>query len=178
MNKSVILILVISAFLGVSCSDKNSEKRIAALEDRIKELEGKPTGTNTAPEVVTPEAKPLDVKPNGPLPVISFQSTEFNFGTINEGDIVEHTYSFTNTGDAPLVIESAVGSCGCTVPEWSKTPIKVGATGFIKAKFDSNGKQNLQNKTVTVTANTWPKSTVLTFTAMVTPKNSGAGPVK
>ena len=92
---------------------------------------------------------------------------DHDFGTINEGDIVEHTYSFKNTGAAPLIIQSAQGSCGCTVPDWSKEPIPVGGTGFVKAKFDTNGKTNAQNKTVTVTANTWPKQTVLRFKAMV-----------
>jgi hypothetical protein len=91
---------------------------------------------------------------------------------------VEYTYSFKNTGAAPLIIQSAQGSCGCTVPDWTKEPIAVGATGFVKAKFDSSGKPNIQNKTVTVTANTWPKQTVLRFKAMVTPKSAADGPVK
>jgi hypothetical protein len=102
---------------------------------------------------------------------MDFTSMDHDFGTINEGDVVEHTYKFKNTGAAPLIIQSAQGSCGCTVPEWSKEPIPVGGTGFVKAKFDSNGKQNAQNKTVTVTANTFPKQTVLRFKAMVTPKS-------
>ncbi|HEX6890369.1 MAG TPA: DUF1573 domain-containing protein, partial [Chryseolinea sp.] len=76
------------------------------------------------------------------------------------------------------IIQSAQGSCGCTVPDWTKEPIPVGGTGFVKAKFDSNGKPNIQNKTVTVTANTWPKQTVLRFKAMVTPKSAVDGPVK
>ncbi|HOO09444.1 MAG TPA: DUF1573 domain-containing protein, partial [Cyclobacteriaceae bacterium] len=88
-------------------------------------------------------------------------------------------YSFKNTGEAPLIIQNAQPSCGCTVPEWSKEPIPVGGTGFIKAEFDSNGKPNIQNKTITVTANTWPKVTTLRFKAMVTPKPTGAnGPTR
>ena len=93
--------------------------------------------------------------------------------------MVEHTYSFKNTDEAPLIIQSAQPSCGCTVPDWSKDPIPVGGTGFVKAKFDTNGKPNAQNKTITVTANTWPKQTVLRFKAMVLPKaNATEGPVK
>jgi hypothetical protein len=109
---------------------------------------------------------------------MEFTNTDHDFGTINEGDVVEYTYAFKNTGAAPLIIQSAQGSCGCTVPDWTKEPIPVGATGFVKAKFDSNGKTNIQNKTVTVTANTWPKQTVLRFKAMVTPKSTADGPVK
>ena len=69
----------------------------------------------------------------------------------------------------------ATSSRDVSTSDWTKTPIPVGGTGFVKAKFDSNGKPNIQNKTVTVTANTWPKQTVLRFKAMVTPKADGAG---
>jgi hypothetical protein len=66
------------------------------------------------------------------------------------------------------------------VPEWSKEPIQPGKEGFVKAEFDSKGKPNAQNKTITVTANTWPKQTTLRFKAMVLPNPlAGAnGPVK
>jgi hypothetical protein len=166
--------------VAMSCNDRNAEKKIAELESRLKDLEGKKTAGTTTPEPSAPVAQPLqDQKPEGPLPVFQFATTDHDFGTINEGQVVEYTYSFKNTGDAPLIIQSAQGSCGCTVPEWSKEPVPVGGTGFVKAKFDSNGKPNIQNKTVTVTANTWPKQTVLRFKAMVTPKaNGAAGPVR
>jgi hypothetical protein len=107
---------------------------------------------------------------------MDFETTEHDFGTIKEGDVVEYTYAIKNTGEAPLIIQSAQPSCGCTVPDFSKDPIPAGGTGYVKAKFDSNGKQNIQNKTITVTANTWPKQTVLRFKAMVTPKAGSAGP--
>ena len=105
---------------------------------------------------------------------------DHDFGTIKEGQVVEHTYSFKNTGEAPLIIQSAQGSCGCTVPDWSKDPIPVGGTGYVKAKFDSKGFSNIQNKTVTVTANTWPKQTVLRFKAMVQKTDAvpSGGPVR
>lgn len=171
----MLVIVVLTAF--AACNDRNAEKKIAELESRLKELEGKKSpGINT-----TPASQPLqDEKPEGPLPAFTFNTTDHDFGTINEGQVVEYTYQFKNTGQAPLIIQNAQGSCGCTVPEWSKEPIPVGGTGFVKAKFDSNGKPNIQNKTVTVTANTWPKQTVLRFKAMVTPKADAAndGPVK
>lgn len=169
-------VLFFAVFLVVaSCNDRNAEKRIAELESRLKELEGKKTNTSTPSPAVTPAT---EEKPEGPIPVMSFQKTEHDFGTINEGQVVEYTYAFKNTGEAPLIIQGAQGSCGCTVPDWTKEPIPVGGTGFVKAKFDSNGKPNVQNKTVTVTANTWPKQTVLRFKAMVTPKADAQGPVK
>lgn len=163
----IMLLLSLSLVVMVSCRDKDAEKRIAQLESRIAELEGKGPGVaTTAPQHT---AAVPETKPEGPLPTMQFATLEHDFGTISEGDVVEYTYKFKNTGDAPLIIQNAQGSCGCTVPNWSKEPIPVGGEGFVTAKFDSKGKPNIQNKTVTVTANTWPKQTVLRFKAMVTP---------
>ena len=171
--KSMMLLALVVVLAG-ACRDRESQKKIAQLEARLAEVEGKSASTSPAPGVPaapSPVAvQPTEQKPDGPTATMDFASIDHDFGTINEGDVVEHTYKFKNTGEAPLVIQSAQGSCGCTVPEWTKEPIPVGGTGFVKAKFDSNGKANAQNKTVTVTANTWPKQTVLRFKAMVTPK--------
>lgn len=179
--KSLLVLALAIPF--TSCKDKDAEKRIAELESRLADLEGKKgsTGTST-PANVTPVTQPVsEEKPEGPLPAAKFEKIEHDFGTINEGQVVEYTYTFTNTGEAPLIIQNAQPSCGCTAPDWSKDPIPVGGKGFVKAKFDSNGKPNIQNKTITVTANTWPKQTVLRFKAMVTPKANATpseGPVK
>ena len=169
-----LFIATLLAVVSMSCKDRDAEKKIAQLESRLAELEGKKSPAATP----TPATPAPEEKPEGPLPVMEFSNTDHDFGTINEGDVVEYTYSFKNTGAAPLIIQGAQGSCGCTVPEWSKDPIPVGGTGFVKAQFNSSGKPNIQNKTVTVTANTWPKQTVLRFKAMVTPKSTADGPVK
>ncbi len=172
MKAKLILLIVVAAF--TACNDKDAEKKIAALEARLSELEGgKKTGPTLSQSPATPE-----VKPEGPLPAIAFETTDHDFGTINEGEKVTYTYKLKNTGDAPLIIQDAKPSCGCTVPEWTKIPIPVGGEGFVKAEFDSKGKPNVQNKTITVTANTWPKQTTLKFKAMVTPQAGGTGPVK
>jgi hypothetical protein len=182
MKTMWIKVLMISAFAAAftSCKDRNQEKKIAELESRLAELEGKKAvGTSTS--APTPATQPIkEEKPDGPLPKFEFATMDHDFGTIKEGDVVEYTYSFKNTGEAPLIIQGAQGSCGCTVPDWTKQPIAPGATGYVKAKFDSKGKTNIQNKTVTVTANTWPKQTVLRFKAMVTPtpEAPSQGPVK
>jgi hypothetical protein len=178
-----LLILGLIAIVAAGCNN-NAEKRIAELESRLADVEAKKKEEGKASPTIPVEATPgvangAEQKPDGPLPVLQFQTTEHDFGTIKEGDVVEHTYSFKNVGEAPLIIQGAQGSCGCTVPDWSKDPIPAGGTGFVKAKFDSNGKQNVQSKTVTVTANTFPKQTVLKFKAMVTPKPTGdQGPLK
>lgn len=162
----------------MSCRDRASEKRIAELESRLAQIE---SNKNVASSAVTPTATPVatpETKPEGPLPVIAFETTDHDFGTINEGQKVTYTYKVKNTGEAPLIIQSAQPSCGCTVPTFSKEPIPVGGTGFVTAEFDSSGKPGINNKTITVTANTWPKVTTLRFKAMVTPQAQSQGPLK
>jgi len=162
-------------FLG-ACKDKAAEKRIAELESRLAQLEGgKSTATPTQTAPATPAA---EQKPEGPLPIMAFEKVEHDFGTIAEGPKVTYTYKLKNTGLAPLIIQSAQPSCGCTVPKWSQEPIPVGGTGFVTAEFDTNGKPGVNNKTITVTANTWPKTMQLSFKAMVTPKTELNGPTK
>jgi len=109
----------------------------------------------------------------------AFSETEWDFGTIEEGEVVSHTFEFKNTGETPLVIQSARGSCGCTVPDYPRDPIGVDETGEIEVKFNSAGRPNVQNKTVSITANTNPKITVLKIRALVNPKIEQAlGPVR
>jgi|LakMenEpi03Aug12_release.lakeMendotaPanAssembly.Ray.scaffolds.fasta_scaffold615282_1 hypothetical protein len=100
---------------------------------------------------------------------IVFEEKDFDFGTVNEGDVVEHTFRFTNTGKIPLTILKCRSSCGCTVPEWPEEPIPPGGTGEIKAKFDTEGKIKEQKKTITVTANTYPNETKIMLKGMVNP---------
>lgn len=170
------MVLALAAVF-TSCNNRNSEKKIAELEARLAELEGKKTLAPTpAP---TPASQAVtDAKPEGPLPKFEFEKTEHDFGTLTEGQVVEYTYKFKNVGEAPLIIQAAQGSCGCTASDWTKEPIPVGGSGFITAKFDSKGQTNIQNKSVTVTANTWPKQTMLRFKAMVTPGSAASGPVR
>lgn len=89
--------------------------------------------------------------------------------------MVEHEFTFTNTGKAPLVVTNAKGSCGCTVPTWSKEPIAPGAEGKMLVKFNSNGKPNQQVKTVNITANTEAGKELIKIKAFVTPKKKAAG---
>lgn len=98
-------------------------------------------------------------EPSGPITTVEFAETEFDFGQIEQGEYVTHVYTFTNTGEAPLTIFSAKGSCGCTVPKWPQDPIFPGETASITVQFDSKGKMGLQNKRVVIIANTNPQQT-------------------
>ena len=87
-------------------------------------------------------------------PTMDFIDTLHNFGTIHEKEIVEYDFVFTNNGKSPLIINSATGSCGCTIPNYSREPIPPGKTDTMKVTFNSAGKAGHQEKAVTIHANT------------------------
>lgn len=87
------------------------------------------------------------------MPVMTFEKTEHNFGTIESGTPVEVEFTFTNTGNAPLVITDAKSTCGCTVPEKPTEPVMPGEEGLIKVNYNGSGAGKV-TKYVTITANT------------------------
>ena len=109
--------------------------------------------------------------PTGPTTAMSFDDNVFNFGTVTEGEKVKHTYAFKNTGSEPLILSNAVGSCGCTVPEWPREPIAPGASGEVTVQFNSQGKPGERDQKVTITANTVPAQTFLSLQGTVESKS-------
>lgn len=104
----------------------------------------------------------MPAAPTGPTTSIEYEKEgRFDFGTVDEGDIVKHVFKFKNIGTEPLVISNCKGSCGCTVPTWPKEPVPPGASAEINVEFNSKGKVGSQSKRVTVTANTNPTETFL-----------------
>lgn len=101
------------------------------------------------------------------LPVMTFEQDMFDFGDIKQDDVVTHNFKFTNTGKSDLIITNARASCGCTVPEYPKEPVKPGESGIIKVTFNSHNKKDAINKTVTVTANTYPSENKLQIKGIV-----------
>jgi hypothetical protein len=141
--KSVGLIVFAALALG-SCKK----------EPQIKEEfqnQGAVSKQILAPEVTE---QPTVVDPNAKMAVMHFSKLEHDFGTINPDDVVETTFTFTNNGEANLVISKAAGSCGCTVPDYPKEPIAPGQKATVKVSFNPKGKMGMQNKTVTLTTNT------------------------
>lgn len=108
------------------------------------------THTATSPATTTPPAATVK---SADSPVMKFEKEEYSFGTIKQGEKVEYSFEFINNGKEPLIISEAHGSCGCTVPEWPKQPLKKGEKGLIKVTFNSAGKQGMQDKTITITSN-------------------------
>ena len=102
---------------------------------------------------------------------ITFDRVFHDFGMVSEGEIVKTIFKFTNTSENDLYIVDAMGSCGCTVPKYPKNvPIKPGGTGEIEVNFDTNGRPDLQQKMVKVSANTPTGGQLLRIQAFVEPK--------
>ena len=114
----------------------------------------------------------------GKLPKVQLDKEIHDFGTIAEGAIVETEFIVTNTGEGDLIISDAKGSCGCTVPQPPKDPIKPGASAPIKVSFDSKGKPGAQEKTVTITTNTEASQQTFKIKANVTPMAGKPAPTK
>jgi len=145
MKKFYILSLLSLIFL-VSCKD-NAASKIKS-DNLVK-------------------AKQRDAVIATEVPIMTFDRREYDFGNIKDGDIVETVFNFENTGKMDLVITNASASCGCTIPEWPKHPIKPGEKASIKVKFNSRGKRNKQSKTVTLITNTKNGRELLVIKAMV-----------
>jgi len=158
IKKIFFLCAVGTLVLAGSCKKQDAAAENMATPNQEQTAEQVPM-----PETATPPA-------DGKYPVVEFEKTEHDFGTINQGDKVVYTFNFKNTGAADLLIANAVGSCGCTVPEYPKEAIKPGESGKMKVSFNSEGKSGQQQKTVTITANTASGKETLTIKAAITPK--------
>ncbi len=133
MNMKTITSVLVIALVLTSCKDK-----------AVESIE-----TTTETSVVT-EAQ----TPSTQLPVMTFDKTTHDFGTIKEGEAQQTVFTFTNTGSAPLIITNATSSCGCTVPDYPKnTPIAPGDSGQLTVNFNGTG-MNKVTKTIRVEANT------------------------
>lgn len=166
MNTKVIYGLLIalfgySAFLTYKFSVL--ENKVAGIETRQNETvtitpsaQQPPLQPGQQSPFDQPQVDPMspqNVASNTKPTVVSFKTTEYDFGKIKEGEKVRTTFKFTNTGKEPLIITNAQGSCGCTVPSWPKEPITPGKGGQIEVEFNSEGKSGEQTKTVDLTAN-------------------------
>lgn len=173
-----VLAFFAAGLLLSGCDNAALEEKIADLETRVGQLESKTPATQSS-ALTRQINQPESTAPQGEMPEFKFEESSYDFGSITDGDVVEHIFKFTNTGEAPLVIQSASASCGCTVPSYPREPIAPGATGEIQVKFDSSNKPGIQNKTVSITANTDPAITRLTIKSNVVPKaEQTAGPVR
>ena len=154
------MVVLAMAFFA-SCQNANNDVREAARQNV--------EGVQPANPAATPEAAAA-----GPTTTMTFEETEFSFGTVTDGEKVSHTYVFTNTGNEPLILSNAQGSCGCTVPSWPREPIAPGAKGEITVEFNSANKVGSRNQKVTITANTNPPQSFIYLKGDVLAKDAPA----
>jgi len=100
----------------------------------------------------------------------SFVEETHDYGTVPEGPVADCDFVFTNTGKRPIVIANALGSCGCTVPQWPQQPIKPGEQGTIHVKYTTQGHQGAISKEVTITSDAQQSPMVLHIRGTVAPK--------
>ena len=134
MKNGILMLAAVGALLFTSCKDNNDN-----ASEKVKAENVESAAERDAQATVYPK--------------MEFDESEHDFGNIPKGENVEHNFTFTNTGPAPLVITNAKSTCGCTVPTWTKEPIQPGETGEMLVKFNGSGNGQV-TKTVTVTANT------------------------
>lgn len=170
MKKIVFLVAIGTFAMAGSCKKVDSLSNVDPASAPV-------SSTTGAPENVTPTTVPAPIPEaqtpppaNGKYPVMTFEKKEHDFGVIAADSKVTYTFNFKNTGESDLLISNAVGSCGCTVPEFPKEPIKPGESGKMKVSFNSEGKNGNQQKTVTVSANTQSGKEIVTIKASITPK--------
>ncbi len=167
--KAILIVFLLGAIQA--CSNKKQENNIKSLEKRVAALENK-SGIKASDVVATPTEEASNFSE---FSTMTFEKTEYDFGSVKEGEIVDYTYKFKNTGNAMLIISKATATCGCTVPEWPKEPIKPGDSGEIRVKFDSKNRKNLQTKYVNINANTKPEVTRLKLSGNVIPGEDSNG---
>ena len=143
-----ITVLVLLCIGSIGCNNNASSKIDASKQKKTTQV--------SLDQVDTPTDAKMD-----------FEALEWDFGEIDQGDVVEYAFKFTNSGSDPLIITNAKGSCGCTVPEWPRVPVAPGEAGVINVKFNSKGKKGKQNKRVTLTTNMVPSQQVLTVKGQI-----------
>jgi hypothetical protein len=152
-----LLITTILAWIG--CNDDNSAKKVG-------EIRSEGPISNIVRNPVTADG-PIDTLN---IAKIQFERLIYTFGSVKEGTMVKQSFSFTNTGRVPLLINDCRSTCGCTVPEWPKKAIMPGESGSITVQFNTEGRKYDQDRPVTIIANTYPKNTIIRLQGFVEPK--------
>ena len=101
---------------------------------------------------------------------MEFENIAFNFGNLYQGEKAEHIFYFKSIGNAPVIINNVLTTCGCTAPEWPKDPIQPGAEGEVKVVFDSLSKIGRQNKVITIRSNAKSGDYRLRISVMLLPQ--------
>lgn len=151
MKKYLFVSTLALATFMFSCNSESSAEEVGT--EQTTETTVVEPSTVTEPMVETAVATATTI--------LTVDRMEHDFGKIPDTAPVETSFVITNDGDEPLLITNAQGSCGCTVPEYPKDPIPPGESRDMKVSFNPTGKEGVNNKTVTITANTEPATTII-----------------
>ena len=148
MNIRTILCTALVAMLIVGCGGNSSKPEFS-------------TDLINNPNTANGDSKEVSV------PVITFDKKMHDFGRLSQGESIAYSFKFTNTGNADLLISTCEASCGCTVADFPKKPLKPGEVGYITVTFNSAGKHGQEEQFVMVMANTQPSKNQLIIRANV-----------
>lgn len=164
MKKSIIILSFGMMAAAFNSCGKN-EKPDVLIEENTTEtaLTEMPAEMATA----NPQDEMLKKAQSHPLTNLVLSENHFDFKEVKKGESVEHIYEVTNTGENPLIISEVKPGCGCTAPNFTKTPILPGQKGQITLKFDSASFDGPQNKQAEVYANVENAPIILSFSANV-----------
>lgn len=151
LHSRIIFTNLIFLLTVISCKQQTQQNKVNENTDST----GNHSGSNQAEVGVSS------------MPIIEFSEEKHDFGDIEAGEKVSYAFSFKNTGSANLLINSAQGSCGCTVPSFPKEPIEPGETGLVDVIFNSEGKSGMVEKTITLVTNCKPSTKILTIVAKI-----------
>ncbi len=169
--KIALLAIIAGAVVFIAVDQRSAAAgKVATFAPLPTSSPATPAVTSAPKSTFDPLTPPAPMPPadyNGPLSSIGFANAAHDFGTIKQDSENKYSFKFTNTGKEPLVITEAVGSCGCTVPDYPKHPIAPGETSEINVVYKPGKQEGQQAKTVTITANTEPSQTVLRISADV-----------
>lgn len=146
----------------LSTEYEKMQKEVSLLNAELSELRKKIYDQESELNSIKEEIKAKEAAKKAETQTsIQFEASEISFGEIKEGAVVTKIYKLKNIGKKRLMFEKVEGSCGCTVAEWPRYPVEPGENAEIKVSFNSLGKRGVQDKTITVTANTEPAQTFL-----------------
>ncbi len=152
MKTSIRIACLSLLVLGVGCKNGEQKKEASTISTDV---------------INVPSTASGKMAPVGSAPVMLFNEEKHNFGKITQGEKVSFSFIFKNTGGSDLVISSAQGSCGCTVPTYPKEPVKPGEESKIDVVFNSEGKSGVVEKTVTLVTNCNPSTKILTIASTI-----------
>ncbi|MFK7947087.1 MAG: DUF1573 domain-containing protein [Saprospiraceae bacterium] len=182
----LIIICLIASFTLISCDDETTSVTQATeqTQQEVAKSIVETTTESTTEKMMVVETvekeiekeiekqiettKPKQKSAPQKRPKLSFDKKTFEYGMIEQGDVVNHSFSFTNKGNADLIIKDAEASCGCTTPTYPFVPIKPGESGTISVTFNSTGKMGTQRPNITVTSNAYPRVQTLYLEGFVT----------